>query len=407
MLSVLLAVSLVAVGPASARRSHRAAHHHKRSSPALAAIGTQPEPSIFGIDTATFDSSVASYSTDFSAARGLGARFDHLTLGAATGSGDFRGVDAELEAARRNHMGVVLSFGGVAGACSLRPRPENVHACPPTTGADLHAYEAYVRKVLVRYRNVVTYFESWTEPNNSSSWLPGPDAGGYARVLEAEYSALQSVNHQYGVQLQLLFGSPSGFSISPGTRGWMAVLPYTERVLDALHGKRPFDGVALHAYRFPPGGYGPSVPAYDYVGGIRAAHAAQGPFPGLGCDSSPWCQMTWPEELSAYEQEFANHGDGDPPLWVTEFGWPGNVQPSGSYFPSESEQASDLVEAYQDLLALPFVKTALWFNVRDYQPGYQSPDPAFFYHYGLLDYGFQPKPAAIAFQELAMANPGR
>ena len=117
--------------------------------------------------------------------------------------------------------------------------------------------------------------------------------------------------------------------------------------------------------------------------------------------------MTWPQELSAYEQEFANSRYGEPPLWLTEFGWPGNAAPNGNYFPGEPAQASDVVQAYSDLLRMPFVKGALWFNLRDYQPGYSSPDPSFFYHYGLLEYNYAAKQAGNEFQALAAANPTR
>jgi hypothetical protein len=75
--------------------------------------------------------------------------------------------------------------------------------------------------------------------------------------------------------------------------------------------------------------------------------------------------------------------------------------------PERAVQARDVHKAYEDLLRLPFVKAALWFNIRDYQPRFRSPDPAFFYHYGLLRYGFSPKPAAAEFQALARGNPGR
>jgi hypothetical protein len=224
-------------------------------------------------------------------------------------------------------------------------------------------------------------------------------------LLIAQYQVIEQINSQYGLHLQLLFGSPSDFSVTPQTSGWTAVLPFTDQVLGALGGRQAFDGVALHAYRFPPGGYGPLSPAWDYVGGIPAG--LLGPFPAEGCITSPWCQMTWPQELSAYEQEFANHGYGLQPMWLTEFGWPGSAQPAGAYFPGYAEQSTDLLEAYTSLLSLPFVKGALWFNVRDYQPGYASPDPSFFYHYGLVDYGFGPKLAATAFRALALANPGR
>jgi hypothetical protein len=48
-----------------------------------------------------------------------------------------------------------------------------------------------------------------------------------------------------------------------------------------------------------------------------------------------------------------------------------------------------------------FVQAAFWFNLRDYAPGYQNPDPEFFGHYGLLENDFVRKPAARAFRRLA------
>ncbi len=117
--------------------------------------------------------------------------------------------------------------------------------------------------------------------------------------------------------------------------------------------------------------------------------------------------MTWPQELSAYEQEFVNHGYGRVALWLTEFGWPGNPRHTDSYHPDFAAQAHDLRQAYTALLTLPFVQAAFWFNLRDYEPGLRNPDPEFFAHYGLLRYNFAPKPAAAAFSRLAAAHPGR
>lgn len=75
-------------------------------------------------------------------------------------------------------------------------------------------------------------------------------------------------------------------------------------------------------------------------------------------------------------------------------------------YPSFDTQAQYLTEAYTDLLRLSFVQAAFVFNLEDYSPGITSPDPAFFYHYGLLQYGFQPKPAANTYEQFARANPG-
>jgi hypothetical protein len=416
---LLLASPLVGAVPASAHTSHKnkhkTTHRHKRSRKkhkvkikavaTLASMGAEPEPSIFGIDTGLYDSSHANFLRDIPTAASLGARWDHFTAGPTTATGNWGPLDWEVKEARKYRMGVVLAVGGIASACSISPTPANIHACPPTTPADLTNYQAYFRKLVLRYRNVVQYYESWTEENNKSSWYPGPQPAKYAALLVAQYQVIQQINSQYGLHLQLLFGSPTDFSVTPQTSGWTAVLPFTQQVLEDLHGQRAFDGIALHAYRFPPGGYGPLTPAWDYVGGVPSG--VLGPFPAEGCATSPWCQMTWPQELSAYEQEFANHGYGSEPMWLTEFGWPGNAEPNGSYYPSDAAQATDLAQAYTVLLGLPFVKGALWFNVRDYQPGYASPDPAFFYHYGLVNYNFTPKPAAAEFKALALANPGR
>jgi hypothetical protein len=297
-------------------------------------------------------------------------------------------------------MGVVLSFGGVASACSIPT--SNSHACPPTTSTDLTRYEAYVRKMLLRYRNVVQYYESWTEPNNKSSWLTGPNPGQYATVLQAQYAVIQSVNSEYHTNLKLLFGSPIGFQVN-NDPSWEAVIPYTDQVLADLGGAKAFDGVALHAYRFPPATDGPETPVCDYLGGVSVTPG----YTTSDCGSRDWRWLTWPDELTAYDQLFADHGYGSEPLWLTEFGWPGNAQASGDYYPSDQSQATYLSEAYADLLNLPFLQAAMWFNVRDYQPGLASGDPAYFYHYGLLNYAFSQKPAGADFKSLAGANPGR
>ncbi len=383
--TLLVALALGVIPSASART--------------LAYMGPEPQPSIFGIDTSIYDSNHAYFVRDVPSARSLGARWDRYTIGPATGSGNFNVLDYEVKQARSNGLGVVLSFGGIARACSRPTR--NVHACAPTSAADLRAYKRYVRDVVLHYRNVVSYYESWAEPNSPASWLGGADPAAYAKVLKAQYAVFQSVNSKFGLHLELLFGSPHSFATIPGTG--LAVLPFTSQVLAQLHGQRAFDGVALHAYRFPPGPYGPATPACDYVAGLRVEVG----YATSNCPSPSWRWLTWPQELQAYEQVFQDYGYGQPPLWLTEFGWPGNAVDGGVYFPDDLTQSLDLTAAYADLLQLPFVQGALWFNVRDYQPGIGSGDPSFFYHYGLLDYTFGAKPAAVAFQTLARANPGR
>jgi hypothetical protein len=401
ILLLTLLLALAAVGAASARTHHKT----KKAGGVLPSMGSQPSPSIFGVDTNIFTSSAAGAAKQIPTARGLGARWVHFTLGPSTATGNYAIIDAEVRKARKNHMGVVLSFGGIASACSIKPPPADVHACPPSS-SQLGTYGAYVRRVLDRYRNVVQYYESWTEENYKNSWLTGPSPSAYAAVLKTQYAVVQSVNGRYHRHLKLLFGSPVEFSIGEQSN-WIGVLAFTQQTLNDLVGSQPFNGIALHAYRLPPAEAGPNVSLDDYVGGIPDATGAKGPFPAQGCDTSPWCGMTWPDEISAYEQEFTNHGYGSEPMWLTEFGWPGVSQAKPPLYPSYATQATFLTQAYYALLALPFVKAAFWFNLRDYQPGFPSADPPYFYHYGLLNYDFSQKPAAQAFEALAKANPGR
>lgn len=71
--------------------------------------------------------------------------------------------------------------------------------------------------------------------------------------------------------------------------------------------------------------------------------------------------MTWPQELSALEPDLINHDYEQVPVWLTEFGWPGNgprsscAQLGGNqgagYCPAYATRVSDLKAAYADLLS--------------------------------------------------------
>jgi hypothetical protein len=396
-ITVLAVAALVAVVPGA-----QAAHHKKKHSSG----SREPAPSIFGIDTGTFDSKPSDYTKDVPAARALGARWAHFVLGPQTATGNYKSSDYWVNQATTHHMGVVLSFGGIQKACSKST--SDVHGCPPTTSAELTTYQRYVTQILTRYHKHVDYYESWTEPNHPSQWGGNVNPAQYAAVLKAQYQAFQKFNSQHphsgpgGSSMKLLFGSPNDFGIAPGGSS-EAVLPFTQQVLDALGGQRAFDGAALHAYRYPPAVYGPNDGKCDYVGSAPVTL-------GSSC-ANGFRKLNWSDELTAYEQLFQSHGYGQTPLWLTEFGWPGGTNPNcyskAGFCPSEAAQDADLKAAYDDLLRLSFVQGALWFNVRDYQPGLSTPDPGFFYHYGLLNYNYSHKPAANDFKALAHANPKR
>lgn len=422
ILCAILAMTASLSGPVTAsaqtrhrhrhtRRHHRRRHHRRHhrvvahGASVLPYMGPSPSPSLFGINTLGYDHNYALFKQGPPTARNMGARWVHFTNASAhftNGQPNWTTLDWQITQARKLGLGVLISLGGTPNACSQSV--SNTWDCPPTTPGERYAYSLFLRSELVRYRNVVQYYESWLEPNGRSWANPAQ----FAALLQTQYQVFQQVNSQYHTNLKLIFGGPISFSTVPGSGGGMGVLPFTNQVLNDLHGARVFDAVGLHAYRFPSNNnapatlnWGPSALEWDYVGGLSF------PF-GVGCTGGAiWCQMTWPQELRAYEQLFENHGYGQVPMWLTEFGWPGTANPSTSLYPSFNTQAQYLSQAYSDILSLPFIQAAFVFNLRDYEPGLPSPDPAFFYHYGLLQYGYQAKPAANVYEQFLHANPGR
>ncbi len=365
-------------------------------------MGAIPAPSIFGIDTETEDTNHGYYVRDIPAARQLGARFTHITLGAGTGTGNFAAPDYEVTQARNTAW-------GSCSASAAWPAPARGRARTPTrarrAAGTLGKYEAYVRRMLLRYRNVVQYYESWTEPNNSSSWAGGPNPAMYAALLKADYATVQSVNSQYHKQLKLLFGSPIGFQVN-NNPNWTAVLPFADAVLADLGGANPFDGVALHAYRLPRDvkseAVGPTGEVCDYVGGVPVT-------PGYNSSNCPARQLALAH--LARRADRLRPGVRRPRLRpaaaVADRVRLERRRPGKRRLLSNDVQARYLSDAYSALLQLPFVQAAMWFTIRDYQPGLVTGDPAYFYHYGLLNYAFSQKPAASNFTSMAAANPGK
>jgi polysaccharide biosynthesis protein PslG len=339
---------------------------------APAAGARTPAPSLFGLNTGTFDPNYAHYVRDLPTARALGARWVHFTgslVKARRGRPDFSLLDSQVATARRLGLGVLISLGGAPQACSIRPRPSDLSSCPPRGARDLRAYAGYVRTIVARYRGRVRYYESWVEPNHRSFWPTGPDPAEYAALARVQYGALHAAD-------------PRARLILAGTGG--TDLPFLDRVLTALGGRRAFDLAGAHPYRFPP--LPPGTPHSTTL--ARGGEAA----------------LDWRGELRATEALFAAHGYGQPRMWLTEFGWPGSRRAAGAYHLTYAQQAADLRAAYALLRsdpALRFIQAAFWFNLRDYAPGYQNPDPEFFGHYGLLENGFARKPAASAFHRLA------
>lgn len=351
-----LALSLALYAVVSGASAHR---------PRSAAAG--PAPSRFGLDPVTADNNFQRFKREIGNAKSIGARWVEFPGGyihSSRAKVDFSIMDSQVTSARRRGLGVLITLGGVSSACP-HGGSGDVSACAPTTKRTLHAYARYLRLLLKHYKGRVSYYESWGQPNDANL---SPAA--YARLLQTEHAAF----HAAGGSAKLLFAGIGGSDLG-----------YLDQVLTDLDGRKLFDLVGDRPFRNPP--TPPSTPNYAIS------------FPG---GTHP--KLTWEQELVDYEHEFTAHGYGTPPMWLTEFGWPGTstagVCPGN---PSESDQASSIQSAYQLLTGDPqlsFIDGAFYFNQRDYAPGSASSSSCTA-HYGLESFDYSPKPALSVFEHFA------
>jgi hypothetical protein len=220
------------------------------------------------------------------------------------------------------------------------------------------AVEAIVRRYSARG---VHHFEVWNEPNHGRFWPSGPDAGEYVEMLRAGSGAIRAADADASVVLG---------GISRNDYAWLEQL-YAAGARDL------FDIASVHPYS---GAVDPTW-CWNQAGTTRKAKDA---FCGL-------------EEMHA---SMRAAGDGDKPIWVTEFGW---STTTGSYGVTESQQAEFLTKAYRKLEAYPWVPVALWYSFRN-NPGLADDPAQWEANAGLLRTDYTAKPALAAMRSYAQAN---
>lgn len=229
---------------------------------------------------------------------------------------------------------------------------------PPT---DKGNYANFVAALAQRYGDKVAAWEIWNEEDEQTWWgSPGGDPEHYARLLKVAYAAV----HPYG---NVIVGGMVGNDYQ-----------FLQKLYEFGAGGS-FDGVGVHTdtacavvppdtfYRDPNG----AVARFSFLG-FRSVHDVM-----------------------------AAHGDGDKPIWMTEFGWntytgtcdsgafagkkPGGVD--------KNTQAQYLAQAAHCLSAYKYVSDALWFTLKDdVDPPQQQ--------YGLLSTRLSPKPSYQAFVDV-------
>ena len=221
------------------------------------------------------------------------------------------------------------------------PRWANSNQSPNHAPADPQRYGDILGWLATRYRGRISAWELWNEPT-APEFLADNRAAVYVPMLRAGYLAVKAAD--------------------PGALVVQAAPPYNNEVwltqtYDA--GARGyFDVLATHPYMDPR-------------------------------DAPPESPDTGPRTMrhvSAVHDRMVERGDGNKPIWFTEFGWSTHARPGGV---SEAAQADYLIRALRLLRAeYPYVKVAIVYQERDAALGNIQQD-----NYGLLRRDWSEKPA--------------
>lgn len=211
-----------------------------------------------------------------------------------------------------------------------------------------------------RYGASLAGLEVWNEPNfpGTRFWNTPDKAGTYARLVRATYARAKAGDRSVPV----LVGS-----LSTADRPFLDAL-----FAGGIAGR--YDGISVHLYnewRDPGDPWQPQWRQYTFLPGLR-----------------------WLRE--------AQQAVGDAkPLWITEFGWTTAVNTPWQV--SEARQAQYVVAAFRLLAALPYVRAATVYNLRDTSTNRAD----FAGNFGLLRRDFRAKPAYPALRSALAPSAGR
>jgi hypothetical protein len=302
-------------------------------------------------------------------AKWLREMFDWSMIEPRNGTYDFSQYDGLMTAASENDVQVVAE---------LFTTPSWAGATPTTIPDDPTAFASFVATVVARYgphgsfwashptltKVPIETFELWNEPyygnGNNGDYNPGR----YARLVKAAASAGRAADS--GARFLLAAENQSAYV--GGTWVWW---------IDALYAAVPdlnnfFDGVAVHPY-------GTDLQSLSY------------PTPGQAYTGYDQIRR-----VESIHQEFASHGAGDKPLWLTEIGWPTCTDGGSVRCTTPAGQASNLQTVFTDARTIwkSFVRGVFVYGYQDNNANTADPEN----DYGLVDYNGNPKPALAVFR---------
>lgn len=256
-------------------------------------------------------------------------------------------IDAAVDGARAAGMRPLLI---VMSTPPWARGPGTERIAPPTNTAD---YADAVSFLVDRYRGQGVAFELWNEPNEPK-FFAGGDPAAYTRLACAAYQSAKRSDPS----ATIVAGS-----LSREDTSWLA-RAYTAGFAHC------FDALSVHPYLNPPR------------------------LPDGTVDGS-WQPRT---NTGALVSIMRSNGDGDRPIWFTEFGWASDPDPGAAPFENQvtpAQQADFTIRFLQTIETdLPYVTVAIIYLGKD--PSGSSGAEA---HFGLMTAQLEPKPVLSALRD--------
>lgn len=229
-------------------------------------------------------------------------------------------------------------------------------------------YAEFARRVAERYRGKIAAYIIWNEPNLAIEWgNQKPNAAAYAELLRAASPQIRTADQNATILAAGLSPTNENSERAEDDRTYL-------RELYAAGVQGTFDALAIHPYGFA---NAPDVPR-ESNNGLNFSRL-----------------LDWREIMQA-------NGDGQKPMWITEFGYP-TEQPQAlqDRVVDETDQANYLARAYEKTRGeFPFVEMfAVWNIVRDVPPTDEQ------FGYSLLRSDGSYKPAYASISRLAAQSP--
>jgi polysaccharide biosynthesis protein PslG len=176
--------------------------------------------------------------------------FEWRELEPSRGSFSFEQLDGVVNALARRRISVIVNVTATPQWACQQPLDPECWRSPP---ADPGVYAELMRRLVLRYRGRVRYWQIWNEQSAPWHWAPRPFAPSYTQLLKGAYTAI----HRADRRAKVIAGS----LINAGSYDqWDAV-----RDLYRAGARRYFDVVGVHPFTNAPSSVRRTVAQVVYV----------------------------------------------------------------------------------------------------------------------------------------------